>query len=103
QALREDFYEAVTEFGMCLKLALSTQSFFEDKSFTEADIRRYKDDLRWFAELRKIARQDAQETVDYSTYEKQIRDLIDRYVSGVDVRQGEKQVVGAVDENPDNW
>ena len=103
QALREDFYEAVTEFGMCLKLALSTQSFFEDKSFTEGDIRRYKADLRWFAELRKIARQDAQETVDYSTYEKQIRDLIDRYVSGVDVRPGEKQVVGAVDENPDNW
>ena len=93
QALREDFYEAVTEFGMCLKTALSTQSFFEDKAFTEDDIRRYKKDLKWFSELRKTVRMDAQETVDYSAYEGQIRNLIDRYVTGVEIEPGEEPVV----------
>jgi type I restriction enzyme R subunit len=104
QALREDFYEAVTEFGMCLKTALSTQSFFEDKAFTEADSRQYKSDLKWFSDLRKTVRMDAQETVDYSQYEGQIRDLIDRYVTGVDVAPGEEPVIiDSVDSNPDDW
>ncbi len=104
QALREDFYEAVTEFGMCLKTALSTQSFFEDKAFSEDDIRRYKADLKWFSELRKVIRMDAQETVDYSEYEGQIRDLIDRYVTGVDVIPGEQPVVIDPAENsPEHW
>jgi len=104
QALREDFYEALTEFGMCLKTALSTQSFFEDKAFSEADIRRYKADLKWFADLRKTVRVDAQETVDYSEYEGQIRDLIDRYVTGVDVVPGEEPVlIDPVDNKPEEW
>lgn len=104
QALREDFYEAVTEFGLCLKTALSTQSFFQDKAFTEEDIRRYKRDLKWFSDLRKVIRMDAQETVDYSQYEGQIRDLIDRYVTGVDVAPGEQPVlIDPVDDNPENW
>ena len=105
QAIREDFYEAVTQFGMCLKTALSTQSFFEDKAFTEADIRRYKKDLKWFSELRKTVRMDAQETVDYSAYEGQIRDLIDRYVTGVDVAKGEEPVVieSIGETRPDYW
>ncbi len=104
QALREDFYEAVTQFGMCLKTALSTQSFFEDKAFTEEDIHRYKRDLKWFSDLRKTVRMDAQETVDYSEYEGQIRDLIDRYVTGVDVMPGDEPVlVDPVEDNPEEW
>ena len=104
QALREDFYEALTEYGMCLKTALSTQSFFEDKAFSEADIRRYKKDLKWFSDLRKTVRMDAQETVDYSKYEGQIRDLIDRYVTGVDIEPGEQPVlIDPVNDNPDDW
>lgn len=105
QALREDFYEAVTDFGMCLKTALSTQSFFDDRAFTEADIRRYKQDLKWFSELRKTVRLDAQETVDYSAYEGQIRDLIDRYVTGIDVKKGDEPVVieSIGETNPDYW
>lgn len=104
QALREDFYEALTEFGMCLKTALSTQSFFEDKAFSESDIQRYKADLKWFSELRRVIRMDAQETVDYSEYEGQIRDLIDRYVTGVDVIPGEQPVVIDPAENdPEDW
>lgn len=89
QKLRDDFYAALTGFGLCLQTALSSRSFFEDRSFSEALIARYKDDLRFFTSLRKIARQDAMETVDYSTYEEQIRRLVDKQVIGKEVREPE--------------
>jgi type I restriction enzyme R subunit len=89
QKLRDDFSAALTEFGLCLQTALSSRSFFEDKSFSEELIRRYKDDLRFFSSLRRIARQDAMETVDYSIYEEQIRRLVDKQVIGKEVRDPE--------------
>lgn len=89
QKLRDDFSAALTEFGLCLQTALSSHSFFEDRSFSEALIARYKEDLRFFSSLRKIARQDAMETVDYSTYEEQIRRLVDKQVIGTEVREPE--------------
>lgn len=87
QKVREDFYVALTEFGLCLKLALSSRSFFEDGSFTEEMITTYKRDLQHFITLRQIARHDAQETVDYSAYEQQIRRLVDKHVVGTAIKE----------------
>lgn len=89
QKLREDFYETLTQFGLCLQTALSSRSFYEDNSFSEQDVRTYKEDLRFFTSLRKIARQDAMETVDYSVYEDQIRRMVDKQVIGMEVREPE--------------
>lgn len=89
QKIREDFYEALTTFGGCLQVSLSSRSFFEDKSFSEELIKTYKEDLRFFSNLRKIARQDALETIDYSVYEEQIRRLVDKQVIGLEVREPE--------------
>lgn len=89
QKIRDDFYSALTEFGLCLQTSLSSRSFFEDRSFSEDLIRRYKDDLRFFSDLRKTARRDAMETVDYSVYEEQIRRLVDKQVIGKEVREPE--------------
>lgn len=89
QKIREDFYEALTEFGMCLKVALGSRTFFEDNSFSENDIQTYKRDLKFFSELRRTAKQDAQETVDFSAYEDQIRRLVDRYVVGEEIKESE--------------
>ena len=93
QAVREEFYEALTNFGLCLKLALSSRTFFEDKSFTEDLIATYKKHLRFFIELRATAKRDAQETVDYSAYEEQIRKLVDKHVVGEQVKEGEGVLV----------
>lgn len=89
QKVREDFYAALTEFGMCLKLALSSRAFFEDGSFSEATIADYKKDLKFFTELRIQAKQDAMETVDFSAYEEQIRKLVDKQVVGVEIKESE--------------
>lgn len=87
QKIRDDFYEALTRFGLCLQTALSSRSFFEDHRFSEKDVLTYKEDLRFFMSLRTIARQDALETVDYSVYEDQIRRLVDKQVIGSQVRE----------------
>jgi type I restriction enzyme R subunit len=89
QRIRDDFYSALSEFGLCLQTSLSSRSFFEDRSSSEDLIRRYKDDLRFFYGLRKTARRDAMETVDYSVYEEQIRRLVDKQVIGEEVREPE--------------
>ncbi|MGO4513758.1 type I restriction endonuclease subunit R [Bradyrhizobium sp. 2TAF36] len=106
QKVREDFYQALTEFGLCLQVALASRSFFEDPSFSEADIERYKSDLRFFTNLRKIAKQDSQETVDYSTYEEQIRRLVDKHVVGSHIADPEGVIL--VEElgkstDPETW
>lgn len=104
QKVREDFYQALTDFGMCLKVALSSRAFFEDGSFTEEMIHEYKRDLKHFTSLRQICRRDAQETVDYSAYEEQIRSLVDKQVVGEGIEEPEGvYVVGELGQNPDEW
>lgn len=106
QKVREDFYQALTEFGLCLKIALSSRSFYEDGSFSEEDIKEYKKDLRFFINLRKIAKQDAQETVDYSIYEEQIRKLVDKHVVGESIKESDERYLinelGQI-EDPKKW
>ncbi len=105
QKAREDFYTALTEFGLCLKLALSTHSLYEDASFSDDMIQTYKSDLRFFTSLRKIARQDAQETIDYSSYEEQIRRLVDKQVVGNEIREPEGVYIVSElgKERPEEW
>ncbi|MCF6319263.1 MAG: HsdR family type I site-specific deoxyribonuclease, partial [Proteobacteria bacterium] len=106
QKVREDFYEALTEFGLCLKTALASRSFFEDASIGEKQIETYKADLKFFIGLRKIAKQDAQETVDFSTYEDQIRKLVDRYVIGEEIQDADGVFMVnelGVDSVPNSW
>ena len=44
--VREDFYEALTAFASCLKVALQSATFFEDKSFSDQDRRHADQDGR---------------------------------------------------------
>jgi type I restriction enzyme R subunit len=106
QMIREDFYHALTEFGMCLKVALSSSGFFADNNFSESEIARYKRDLMFFNNLRNIARQDAEETIDYSVYDAQIRRLVDKQVIGESIKEpdgvyiiGESKVKDSDDRN----
>ncbi|HEY3814684.1 MAG TPA: HsdR family type I site-specific deoxyribonuclease [Caulobacteraceae bacterium] len=105
QKVREDFYEALTAFGMCLRTALATRSFFEDGAFSEAQIAAYKRDLKFFSNLRRMAKQDAHETIDFNAYEDQIRKIVDRYVIGEDiVSDGELVMVNDLgSQSPETW
>ena len=104
--VRDDFYEALSEFSSCLKVALQSATFFEDKSFTEDDRKLYKETVKQFSSLRQLAKQDAGETIEYDEYAEQVKKLLDRHVVGVEVREAEGVYevgkMGKV-ENPDEW
>ncbi|MCU7939707.1 MAG: HsdR family type I site-specific deoxyribonuclease [gamma proteobacterium symbiont of Bathyaustriella thionipta] len=96
---RDDFYSALTEFSNCMKVALQSATFFEDKSF-DGKRQHYKDTLKMFVDLRKQVREDANETIDYDEYAEDIRQLLDKHIGGVEVKEPEgAYVVGNLGKN----
>ncbi|MCA4022322.1 type I restriction endonuclease subunit R [Vibrio vulnificus] len=83
---REDFYSALTQFANCLKVALQSATYFEDKSFDDKrDL--YKKTLKSMSELRKQVREDAEETVNYDEFAESIRALLDKHIAGVEIQE----------------
>ena len=103
--IREDFYEALTEFASCLKVALQSATFFEDKSFSEDDRRHYKETVMQFSSLRQLVQQDAGERIDYDEYAEQVKKLLDKHVVGVEVREpdGVYEVNKMGQAQPEKW
>ena len=104
--VREDFYDALTEFASCLKIALQSATFFEDTSFTDQDRQHYKDTLKQLSSLRQIVQQDAGERVDYVEYAEQVKKLLDKHVVGVEVKEPEGVYdVGKMgaQQQPEDW
>lgn len=83
--VREDFYEALTAFASCLKIALQSATFFDDKSFSDEDRLHYKETVKQFSSLRQMVQQDAGEKVDYNEYAEQVKKLLDKHVVGVSI------------------
>lgn len=88
---RQKFYDALRVFANTLRLALGNARFHEDTSL--ASIQRYKDDLKMFLSLKNTIKQRYGETVDYSSYEVQIRNMVNKYIGAKVV----KQIVEPVD------
>ncbi len=85
---RNDFYDALTAFSNCLKVALQSATYFEDKSFDDKrDL--YKKTLKSMSDLRKQVREDAEETVDYDEYAENIRTMLDKHIGGVEIQESE--------------
>jgi len=104
--IREDFFDALTEFTSCLKIALQSATFFEDKSFSDADRNHYKETIKQFSSLRQLAKQDAGETIDYDEYSEQVKKLMDKHVVGVGIKEPEGVYeVGkmGVRDKPEDW
>lgn len=103
--VREDFYEALTGFASCLKVALQSASFFEDSAFSEADRRHYKETVKQLSSLRQLVQQDAGEKVDYDEYAEQVKKLLDKHVVGVEVKEpgGVYEVGKMGQKQPEEW
>lgn len=86
QKKREDFYTALTAFSNCLKVALQSATYFEDKSFDDKR-ELYKKTLKSMSELRIQVREDAEETVDYDEYAENIRTMLDKHIGGVEIQE----------------
>ncbi|MFH4732009.1 type I restriction endonuclease subunit R [Vibrio diabolicus] len=99
QKKREDFYAALTTFSNCLKVALQSATYFEDKSFDDKRVL-YKKTLKSMSELRKQVREDAEETVDYDEYAENIRTMLDKHIGGVEIQESKgAYLVGNMGKN----
>ncbi|NLF75676.1 MAG: type I restriction endonuclease subunit R [Chloroflexi bacterium] len=85
---RQAFYDALSAFARCLKVALSAVAFYENTP--EAQVRDYKRDLKFFHNLRQSVKFMYAEIVDYRDYEQRIRKVLNTYVGA----EGVKSLVG---------
>jgi type I restriction enzyme R subunit len=88
---REEFYTRLRAFARTLQLALSN-AIFQDET-PEEKKKRYTDDLKRLLNLRAAVKQRYGESVDYSSYEAQIRNMVNKYIGASEV----KQIVEPVD------
>ncbi|MCX9164935.1 type I restriction endonuclease subunit R [Escherichia coli] len=106
QKTRDDFFEALTAFAGCLKVALQSATFFTDKSFTEQDRNLYKETVKQMSSLRQWTMQVSGEQVNYDDYSEQVKKLLDKHVTGVEVREPDGVYeVGKMgkSEKPEEW
>ncbi len=83
---RDEFYSALTTFSNCMKVALQSATYFNDKSFEDKRLH-YKQTLKMFIDLRKQVREDANETIDYDEYAEDIKQLLDKHIAGIEIKE----------------
>ena len=91
---RDEYYDALTTFSNCMKVALQSATFFDDKSFDgsaadKGSREHLKATLKMFVNLRKLVREDANETVDYDEYAEDVRQLLDKHIAGIRINEPE--------------
>jgi type I restriction enzyme R subunit len=88
--VRQQFYDALTAYARCLKVALSTVAFYENTP--EPRVATYKRDLQRFHALRLAVKQRYAETIDYRDYERKVRKLLDSHIQSSEVAVVVEQV-----------
>jgi len=91
EALRVEFYDRFAAFARVLSIALSSEAFLEEVPEDRVD--HYKQDLKFFKNLRQSVRRRYAETVDFSEYEPRIKKLLDTYIQAEQV----EPITGAID------
>ena len=76
--LRTKFYEKFSVFARTLAIALSSVKFLEETP--EKQMARYKDDLKFFKNLRYAVKHRFAEVIEFAEYEPKIKKLIDTHV-----------------------
>ncbi|MDD2215400.1 MAG: HsdR family type I site-specific deoxyribonuclease [Eubacteriales bacterium] len=82
--IRQQFYEKLTAYASCLKIALSSIVFHKETD--ESQVNRYKEDLAMFLRLRSAVKERYSDQIDYEKYENQIQKLIDTHIESSEVR-----------------
>jgi type I restriction enzyme R subunit len=81
--IRTSFYERLSKYARCLSIALATYQFVTETP--EDQQKRYKDDLKFFHNLKGAVQRRYAEVVDYKEYEPRIQKLLDTYVTSDEI------------------
>lgn len=84
-ALREEFYQLLTEYSKTLAMAFSTEQFIMNTP--EVKLSRYKTDLKRFHNLKASVKLRYAEAIDYRDYEPKIKKLLDTHIQADTVYQ----------------
>jgi len=83
EKIRLEFYELLSAFAKSLKVALSSIDFLSNTE--EEYIAKYKDDLKYFHNLRVNIKSICSETINYKEYESQIQALINTHIQANEI------------------
>jgi type I restriction enzyme, R subunit len=81
---RQSFYDKLTAFARCLKIALSSIEFHKETS--ETMICTYKEDLTLFLKLRSAVQERYSDAINYKQFEGQIQKLINTHIESGEVK-----------------
>lgn len=84
-ALREEFYQRLTEYSKTMAMALSSEQFIMTTS--DVKLSQYKDDLKRFHNLKASVKLRYAEAIDYRDYEPKIKKLLDTHIQAHTVYQ----------------
>lgn len=88
--IRDEFYEALSQFARTLQLSFASDSFYEE--YTSQQIGFYKAELKKFQSLRVSVQYRYAETVSYKEYEPRVKKLLNTYVNVENVYEITKDV-----------
>ena len=83
--IRQRFYDQLRNFSNTLRIALGNAWFLDSTPIDTIDS--YKADWKMFLSLRNAVKQRFGETIDYSSYESQIRNMVGKYIGAGEVRE----------------
>jgi type I restriction enzyme R subunit len=83
ETARDAFYSKLTAFARTLQVALSCAEFLEQTDSKR--VARYKQDLKYFVDLRAAVQRRYAEKIDFKQYESRIQKLLDTHVTSGDV------------------
>lgn len=83
EALRDDFYERLSQFSKVFAIALSSEQFITDTP--ETKIKSYRDDLKRFQNLKAAVKLRCADDLDVRDLEPKIKKLLDTHLSASEV------------------
>lgn len=90
KSLRDQFYTRFSEFARCLKLAFSSLDF--ETTTTDYKKEGYRQDMKFYSNLRNAVSSTYSDKVDFSRYEKQLQKLLDQHVTTEEIIRLTEQV-----------
>lgn len=78
EAIRDEFYERLRDYGKTLSIAVSSEKFVSEISSEK--LQQYRQDLRQFENIKTSVRRRYAESIRFSDYEPKIRKLLDTHV-----------------------
>jgi type I restriction enzyme R subunit len=81
--IRKDFYNLLSEYSKYVSIAIESEHVYN--TLKREELNKYKNDLRFFQELRRAVKYRYSDMIDHKEYEAKMQRLIDNYIAAEDI------------------